>query len=137
MGLFSISEEEGNYFNDNSGFIELVSCPKGGMSCTKHLDFVNARMKTSRTHWIDKEIPQAIEELKLAFYKTTEIDPSVCLPCTELFRATIIKSLEAIQKDLRPMTIGFIRRKHYSSDFELATQVLDELRKAMLSLKTV
>jgi len=123
-----MSEEEGNYFNDNSGFIELVSCPVEEMFCTKHLDFINKRMKLSRNHWIDKEFPQAIEELKIAFYKTFEINSTTCLLCAELFRSTIVKSLEAIHKDLRLMTKGFIKRKHLISDFELATKVLAELK---------
>jgi len=137
MGLFSISEEEGNYFNDNSGFFELLSCPGGGKSCTQHLNFVNERMKLSRTHWIDKDFPQAIEELRIAFYKTSEIDSPTCFACAELFRATIIKSLETIHKDIRPMTIGFHKRKYNSSNYELATKVLNELKGGMSSSETV
>lgn len=121
-------EAEGDYFNDNSDFIELVSCPGEEMSCKKHLDFVNKRIKLSHTHWIDKEFPQAIEELKIAFYKTDEIISPTCIPCAELFRSTIIKSLEAIHKDLRLMTTGFIKKKRLISDFELAANVLDELK---------
>ena len=137
MGLFSMSKVEGNYFNDNSGFIELVSCPEGGKLCTQHLNFVNERMKLSRTHWIDKEFPQAIEELRIAFYKTSEIDSPTCFPCAELFRSTIIQSLETILNDIRPMTIGFFKRKHHSSDYELATKVLDELKRGMSGSETI
>lgn len=137
MGLFPMLEEEGDYFNDNSDFIELISCPGKEMSCSEHLDFVNKRMKLSRTHWIDKEFPQAIEELKIAFYKTIEINSPTCLPCADLFRSTIINSLEAIHKDLRLMTTGFIKKKHLISDFELATNALDELKNGKSNSETV
>ena len=128
MRRFPTLEAKGDYFNDNSDFIELVSCPGGGMSCKKNLDFVNERIKLSRVHWIDKEFPQAIEELKIAFYKTDEIISPTCIPCSELFRSTIIKSLETIHKDLRSMTTGFIKKKRFISDFELAASVLEELK---------
>lgn len=131
MGLFSMTEEEDNYFNDNTGFIELVSCPGGEMLCNEHLDFVNERMKLSRTYWINKEFPQAIEELRVAFYRTAEVNSTTCLPCAELFRSTIIKSLEEIQKDLRPTSLGFIKKKHLQPDYALAEKVLDELKKGI------
>lgn len=137
MWLFPMLVEEGNYFSDNSDFIELVSCPVEEMSCIEHLDFINKRMKLSRNHWIDKEFPQAIEELKIAFYKTVEINSPTCLPCAELFRSIIIKSLEAIHKDLQLMTTGFIKRKHLISDFELAANVLDELKKGKSNSQTI
>ena len=123
MGLFSTTVKEGNYFNDDCGFIELVSCPAGGKLCSEHLNFINERMKLSRTYWVNKEFPQAIEELKIAFNKTAELNSPTCLPCVELFRSTIIKSLEAIQKDFRTRK-GFIKRKSYSTDYELATAML-------------
>jgi len=123
MGLFSMLTEEGNYFNDNSGFIELISCPAGGKLCTEHLNFINEKMKLSRAYWVNKELPQAIEELKIAYNKTTELNSSTCIPCVKLFRSTIIKSLEARQKDLRTKK-GFIKRKSHSPDYELAANFL-------------
>lgn len=127
MGLFSISGEEGNYFNDNSDFIELVSCPISQEFCTEHLQFINEKMRLSHIYRVNKDFSQAIEALKIAFYKTAEINSPVCFPCAELFRSTIIKSLEATQEDLRSLTTGFFRTKRYKSDFEFATMVLNEL----------
>jgi hypothetical protein len=123
MGLFSMAVKDGNYFNDDCGFIELVSCPGGGELCSEHLNFINERMKLSRTYWVNKEFPQAIEELKIAFNKTAELNSPTCLPCVELFRSTIIKSLEVRQKEFRTRK-GFIKRKSYSPDYELATAML-------------
>ncbi len=128
MGLFSMSTEEGNYFNDNSGFIELISCPAGGKLCAEQLNFINERMKLSRTYWINKEFPQAIEELKIAFNKTTELNSSTCIPCVELFRSTIIKSLEVRQKEFRQRK-GLFKRKSHSPDYELATDFFIEFAK--------
>lgn len=128
MGLFSMSAEECNYFNDDCGYIELVSCPAGGKSCPKHLDFINERMKLSRTYWINKDFPLAIEELKMAYDKTAELNSPVCMPCVELFRSTIIKSLGIIQKDFQPRP-RFIKRKSYLPDYELVTTALAEFAK--------
>ena len=128
MGLFSISEEENNYFNDKENFIELVSCPKGEEFCTEHLKFINQKMRLSHAYWVNKNFPQAIEELRKAYCKTAEINSPACIQCADLFRSTIIKSLESTHKDLRSMTSGFMKAKRYKSDFEFATKVLDELK---------
>ena len=137
MGLFSISEEESDYFEDNVDFIELKSCSMKEKFCTEHLYFVNEKMRLSRTYWINKEFSQAIGELKVAFFKTFEINSPSCFQCAELFRSTIIKSLEALHKDLRPVAVGFIKMKRHDADYELATAVLDEFLKMMSSTQTV
>jgi len=137
MGLFSISGEEENYFNGNSDFIELVSCPTRQEFCTEHLQFINEKMGLSNNYRVNKDFSQAIEALKIAFYKTTEIQSPSCVQCVELFRSTIIKSLEAIQEDIRSMTSGFFRAKRYKSDFEFATKVLDELKKGPTNFESV
>jgi len=137
MGLFSISEEESKYFDDKGNFIEVVSCPIKEKFCTDHLDFINEKLRISRTYRSSKEFPQAIEEIRKAYYKTAEINSPVCLRCAELFRSTIIKSLEATQEDLRSMTTGFFKAKRYKSDFEFVSQVIDELKKGTANSESV
>jgi len=128
MELFSISQKESMYFNDKEGFIEVESCPIGGMICTEHLALINKKMRLSRTHWSNKDFIQAIEELKIAYNKTTELNQPSCKPCAVLFRTTITKSLEAIHEDLLDMTTGFFRAKRFQSSFELADITLKDFK---------
>lgn len=65
-GLFSISEKESQYFNDKEGFIELGSYPSETEICIEHLDLINKKMHNSRSYWLNKDFPQAIEALKMA-----------------------------------------------------------------------
>lgn len=131
MELFSISAKEGKYFKDKEGFIEVESCPIGLMFCTEHLDLINKKMRFSRSHWLNKNYLQAIEELKLAYNKTTEINQTSCAQCVSFFRSTITKSMEAIHEDLHDMTTGFFRSKRFQSDYELADQVLKEFKEGI------
>ena len=128
MELFSISAKEGKYFNDKEGFIEVESCPIGVMFCTEHLAFINKKMRISRSHWLNKNFVLAIDELKIAYNKTAEINEPTCTQCAALFRTTITKSMEAIHEDLQEMTTGFFRAKRFQSSYELATITLKEFK---------
>lgn len=128
MELFSISEKESKYFNDKAGFIEIESCPVGGIICTEQLAFINKKMRISRSHWLNKNFILAIDELKIAYNKTAEINEPSCMQCAALFRTTITTSLEAIHEDLQEMTTGFFRAKRFQSSYELATITLKEFK---------
>lgn len=131
MGLATIPEEESDNFNDKDDFIELVSCRINDELCFEHLKFINEGMRLSRIYWVNKYFPQAIEKLKIAFQETNEINSLSCLPCAELFRSRMIKSLEAMCEDLGQMTTGFIKAKRHKSSYELALTVLKELKAEM------
>lgn len=128
MGLFTIFERETVYFKDKTGFIELESCPTGGIICTKPLSFINKKMHVSRTYWLNKDYQRAIEELKIAYHKTFEINQSDCQPCAVLFRSTIIKSLESIHEDLLKMTSGIFKADRFKPSLDMAISVLAEVR---------
>jgi len=128
MGLFTIFERETVYFKDETGIIELESCHTGGIICTKPLSFINKKMRTSRTYWLNKDYHKAIEELKIAYHKTFEITESNCQTCAELFRSTIIKSLEAIHDDLLKMTSGIFKANRFKPSLELSSSVLAEIK---------
>jgi hypothetical protein len=131
MKLFSISEKESKYFNDKEGFIEIESCPVGGMICTEHLAFINKKIRFARSHWLNKNFVLAIEELKIAYYKTAEINEPSCVQCAALFRTTITNSMEAIHDDLKDMTTGFFRAKRFQSSYELAAITLKEFKEGI------
>lgn len=131
MELFSISEEEGHYFNDSEGFIEMESCPIEATFCIEPLVLINMKMRISRTRWLNKDYEQAIEELKIAYQKTTEINQNSCLQCARLFRSTITKSMETLHEDLEKMTSGFFKAKRFNSSLKLAASVLKEFKQGI------
>ena len=126
--LFSISEKEGKYFDDQHECIELVSCHFDGTSCMEQRAQINKKMLTSRRSWLNKNYEHSIEELKLAFYNTAELNQPSCIQCAQLFRSTITRSMENIHGDLQKMSTGFFNAKNYQSNFELATSVLKEFK---------
>jgi len=128
-GLFSISVPESKYFNDKQDKIELVSCPRVGKECVKHLSIINKSFLDSSRNMRNKEYARSIEVLKGAFYRTNELHEPSCTKCAEFFRSTIIQSLENIHGDLQKMSVGLFSRKRYQYSYVLATSILDELKK--------
>ena len=128
-GLFSITEDENEYFNAKQEFIELVSCPREGKTCSDHRTVINQNIRASHKYLLDKAYPESIDELKIAFHKTTELKQTSCVECAKLFRSTITRSMEQIRGDLEKMSSGILNGKRYQASFELATQVLEEFKK--------
>lgn len=127
MGLFTIFEKSDVKLNENSESIQLENCPQGGFLCVEQLSLINKKMSTSRQYWTNKEFEQAIEELKIAYRKTFEINKPTCIQCADLFRATIRKSMEAIHQDLQDMTSGFFKANRYKPSLELVSLALKEI----------
>ena len=126
---FSLTKEEGKYVGDSQSKIQMVSCPLDNKLCVENLSAINKYYRESNDYHLKKDYPRSIEALKLAFNLTYEINNSSCLKCAELFRSTIISSLENIHLDLERMTTGLFKSKRFQSSLELATLVLDELKK--------
>lgn len=127
-GLFQICKKDSKYFNDRNLFIELESCPLEGKNCKEHRAFINRNMRISLNHVLNKEYAQSIEELKSAYYKTTELNQPTCIQCAELFRATITRSMEHIQEDLHKMSTGFFKAKRFNSSLEHVNSVLKDFK---------
>lgn len=130
-GLFSLSVEDSEYFNDMQDKFELVSCPSDGINCVEHRLVINKSFLESGKHLNNKDYQRSIEALKSAFYKTTELQETTCLKCAELFRLTITQSLEQIHADLEKMSKSFFYSKRYQSSYELACLVLEELKQKL------
>ena len=128
-GLFQTSKKDSKYFNDENLFIELESCPLEGKHCKEHMAFINKNMRVSLGHLLNKEYSQSIEELKTAYYKTTELNEPACLQCAQFFRSTITRSMEQIQEDLQKMSTGIFKVKRFNSSLEQANNVLKEFKK--------
>ena len=129
-GIFSISIRDKEYFYNKQEKIELVSCSHNGIDCQGHRSVINKKYVESRKFLFLKDYSRSIEELRGAFYKANELQENSCSNCAELFRSTIIQSLEGIHDDLNKMSNGWLRPKRYQSSFEMAQIVLEEFKQA-------
>ena len=126
---FSLTEKEGIHVDDRQAKIEMVNCPLDKVLCVEHLSVINKYYGESNEYHLKKDYQRSIEALKLAFNSTYKINNSSCLKCAELFRSTIISSLENIHLDLERMSTGMFKSKRFQSSFILAALVLDEFKK--------
>jgi len=112
--------------------IELVSCPNKDMICKEHLSVVNKCYTISEQHRKDKNFQLSIEELKNAFYKTTELNELPCSNCAALFRSTITESLEDMHAELKKMSSGIFGSKRFNSSLLMSENVLKEFENIKL-----
>lgn len=131
--LFSLSRDDGEYFNNEENKIELVGCPRGGKSCLEHRSEINKRFQDSSRYHRGKDYQRSIEALQSAFTKTSELQESTCLNCAEFFRSTITQSLENIHDDLHNMSTGLFGTTRYQSSYVMARDVLTEFKKDNLN----
>lgn len=130
--LFSFSALNAENPVNKQDKIELVSCPNKDMICKEHLSVVNKCYILSEQYLKDKNFQLSIEELKSAFYKTTELNELPCSKCAALFRTTITDSLEEIHTELEKMTSGIFGSKRYQSSLLMSESVLKEFESIKL-----
>jgi hypothetical protein len=126
--FFSLSAIDHEYLNDNQNKFELVKCPGEGMKCKEQLLVINKIYVDSEFFRREKDFKNSIETLKNAFYITTELSEKPCTKCAEVFRATVIDSLENIHSELKTTTSGIFGNKKYQSSLIFAENVLSELK---------
>jgi hypothetical protein len=126
--LFSQSVIDPENFNDKKDKIELVSCPRKEIKCKEQLTLINKIYVDTEYYLSEKYYQRSIEILQSAFYITTELTDHPCVKCAELFRSTIIESLENIQNELKKSTSGFFGKKNLKSSLILAEDTLAELK---------
>ncbi len=128
-GLTSLSVKESDYFNDNHEKFEIVGgCPVEESACLNYLSAINKSFASSHSFHLSKDYPRSIESLKYAYTMTSKMEDSFCKECIDLFRSSIIQSLENIHDDLRRMTTGFIMNKRFKPSYDMASMVLEELK---------
>ena len=108
--------------------IELVSCPRKGKNCHKHLSVINTRFNESLAYQSEKNYRRSVELLKSAFDETMHLQEPTCVRCAALYRSTIIESLEETRKDLRKMSNGFFRSGRFKGSYIMADNVLQDLK---------
>lgn len=129
---FSFSALSDEKIDNKQDKIELVSCPNKDVICKEHLSVVNKCYMISEQHRKDKNFNLSIEELKSAFYKTTELNELPCSKCAALFRSTITESLEEINTELKKMSSGIFGSKRYQSSLLMSENVLKEFENIKL-----
>jgi hypothetical protein len=129
---FSYAALNAEKLADQQNKIELVSCPNKDMICKEHLAVVNKCYMISEQYRKDKNFNLSIEELKSAFYKTTELNELPCSKCAALFRSTITESLEDIHTELKKMSSGIFGSKRHQSSLLLSESVLKEFESIKL-----
>jgi hypothetical protein len=122
---FSITDTDEST-NDKPDKIELVSCPLKEMMCKFHLSAINKSFLESELYRREKDFHRSIETLKSAFNKTTELMEHPCTKCAQLFRSTIIESLENIHGELENMSKGIFGNKRYQSSYIKVDNLLKE-----------
>ena len=120
--------ESGNSHNGDNKF-ELISCLQNGGKCKSHLSAINKNYTESDIYHQNKEYRKSIEALNSAFNKTLELQDASCVNCAEMFRSTIIQSLENIHIELHNMSTGWFKNKRYKLSYILAGNVLKEFKK--------
>lgn len=120
-----------DYFEDGHDKIELVNCSMGGINCADLRVVINKKIIASRNFLLNKDYKRSIEALKEAYYSTSDLQAATCINCARLYRSMIIETLENIHDDLKRMTTGWLFPKRYQTSYELASLVLEELKKEL------
>ena len=107
---------------------ELVNCPKGGASCSSQLYDINRNFENSDIYLQNKEYLMSVESLKMAFEKTYELEDSKCRKCSQLFRSTIINSLENMHVELERMASKRFRGQRFQGSYILVDNALRNLK---------
>lgn len=126
--IFSLSATDTEYFDDMQNKFELVNCPRQGKNCEEHRSVINNKYYLSEQYRRDKDYQKSIYSLKCAYYKANELTDPPCAKCGEVFRSSIIKSLENIQDELKKMTVGIFKTRRYMSSYIESATVLEELK---------
>jgi len=132
--LFSLSVIDSEYFNDKQDKIELVSNIELAAECKEYLNLINKNYYESDRYRREKDFQRSIEKLQNAFYRTVELKDTPFTKYSDLVRIIITDSLNSIKGELRYMSTGLFRSKHYLSSYEKVDQVLEEIEKTQLPI---
>ncbi len=109
--------------------IELISCPLLEEECRIHLREFNKSFSESNHYRVEKDFFRSIDTLKIAYYKTNDLNTKhPCSGCARFYRSTIIESLENLKDELTKMTSGFWGNKHYQVSLLKVNKTIQELQ---------
>lgn len=125
------ANENGDSNKTKYSKFELLDCHQNCKNCKTVLAEINRLYAESEQYQLDKEYQFSILALERAFNKTTELVEPSEQKCTQLFRLTIVESLENIHRELKKMTAGFFRKNRYKASYQLAEKTLNDLKKKL------
>lgn len=120
-----VMKEKADSSNDK---IILMHCQRHGARCKDQLAELNQNFNISAVYHQNKEYEKSVEALSKAFSMTYELQEKTCAKCADMFRSTIIQSLENIHLELHSMSTGFFKSR-YKSSYILTGNVLNDFKK--------
>lgn len=123
MRIFSFVGKD----ESESPVIELVSCKNNGKNCSDLREKINGLLISARKSRVNKEYRKAIDEIKEAYLLTEGLEVSGCRDCRTFFQETILRTLGLVTDELKKMSSGIFRGKHYQDVFRYAVQTVEEL----------
>jgi hypothetical protein len=115
--------------------IVLVNCPHDSTNYKIILFEINLLFHESEQYQMNKEYQYSVMSLKKAFEKTYELILPVEQQCANLFRQTIMESLEIIHQELKRMTKGFFRSRRYERSLMMSEETLKEFKQILGSVE--
>jgi hypothetical protein len=112
------------YFNYKEPLISLEFCPNGGFQCHQVLIDVNSLLSEANSAIENKDYNTALNNKVQAFEALSSLKLSQCLNCRDLLKDYIIKSTELISLDLKKMTTGIFRNKHFLPQLKKTEEIL-------------
>jgi hypothetical protein len=133
--LFLMSGIDTEQIDGRQEKIELVNCPLREMMCDTHLSKINKSYIEAEKQRKEKDFMSSIDNLKSAFYKTSELINHPCARCVHNYRSIIIDSLENINKELDRTTSGIFGNKRLLPTFLKSSALLEEFKNLRLSFR--
>jgi hypothetical protein len=115
--------------------IVLVNCPYDSTNYKIILFEINLLFHESEQYQMNKEYQYSVMSLKKAFEKTYELILPVEQQVANLFRQTIMESLEIIHQELRRMTRGFFRSRRFERSLMMSEETLKEFKHLLASVE--
>ena len=131
--FFSITDSEIEQVKIKHEKIELVDCPLKEMMCNAHLLTIKKCCLEAELLRKEKEFSSAIDKLKIAFYKSSELINHPCTRCVHNYRSIIIDSLDNIHEELEKITSGIFGNKRFQLGYLKSLEVLEEFKILKLS----
>jgi hypothetical protein len=112
---------------------ELVNCKHNCANCKIILFQINRLYHESEQYQFGKEYQYSVMSMKKAFEKTYELILPVEQKCANIFRLTIIESLEKIHQELKRMTNGFYCSGRFKRSLIMSEETLQEFKTILSS----
>jgi len=129
MKLLNFTEGNRAKRDVNEDIIQLVSCPTNGSVCIQNLCEINRLLSTAQQSRFTKEYGRSIHKMKEALAVADDIKAERCANCANLFRKTILSSMDNMKDELEEMSKGFFKTR-YRESYKQVSVMLAELKQS-------